>query len=70
MVGVRGRQGGHHAGLIGLSHRLWLWERETHSLSKGLVLALVMVLVGVVGFALLSMVYYAPGSANLAPDSH
>ena len=76
MVDILGRQGGRYPGLIGQSHyrvaaisqRLWLWERETHALSKGVILTLAMLLVGVVGFELLSLVYYGPGSANLAPD--
>ena len=77
MVDRRERLGTRHPGLIGqprsavaaILRRLWLWERETHALAKGLALAFVMLLVGVVGFLLLSMVYYAPGSANLAPYS-
>jgi hypothetical protein len=77
MVDRRERLGTRHPGLIGqsrsaviaISLRLWLWERATHALAKGLALAIVLLLIGVVGFQLLNMVYYAPGSANLNPDS-
>ena len=57
MVDHRERLGTRRPGLIGQSRsaviaiplRLWLWERETRALAKGLALAFVLLLTVVVG---------------------